>query len=641
MLARLWFAFSLCCLGIAGVLPAQAAWRVTEGIDIATGGASTLLIGDLDERTSLYARCVAGKPELFVDSYDGNDFELEPVGEVSLTISTDTGRSWVSPARYGREKSGYITTTWLDVETISSVIGEVMAAKAAISVSIEFEDTGASTWDTDAKGSTAAGKRFLEACPATAAAAPAAQPSAPPAWGLTIEADPVNGGQQTTLVGDLDQGGYFYAFCDGRRRAEVAFLSANPAAVPYQAGDVGLTLRVQIDGEERSATGEHFVPTEGMVGIRYAAPEYIESLVAAVGAARSEVAMMIESYSTGMVTRWPAKNLQGLGEAAAGFVAQCFGTPAATTSPPALARPAVPAPLPWELKEVPNEAGTDYVLAGDTLDNSGIVALSCSAGGVAHVIITNSRPDALPVKPGDPVIDLLVEVDGRQWKVNAGLEISPEGTATLYSASPGEARAIAQALADGAAAMQVGVRNPDTGASTWSPVDLTNAAQAAAAFVPACFGETAPAEAWQVETGPTVSVAGAKAVLIGQASPSTGYLRITCSPDASNWSIGFAAHDAASFPVTETDGPFTLRVTTGDNTWEFSDARLEVEGDQIAVVAHESQSISELSAVLYLQQTRVGVAIESSSGLEHNYDLWLEGMVDASLRMFKACYGLG
>ena len=139
MLARLWFAFSLCCLGIAGVLPAQAAWRVTEGIDIATGGASTLLIGDLDERTSLYARCVAGKPELFVDSYDGNDFELEPVGEVSLTISTDTGRSWVSPARYGREKSGYITTTWLDVETISSVIGEVMAAKAAIYRSIELE----------------------------------------------------------------------------------------------------------------------------------------------------------------------------------------------------------------------------------------------------------------------------------------------------------------------------------------------------------------------------------------------------------------------------------------------------------------------------------------------------------------------
>lgn len=162
---------------VAVTTPANAAWRVVDGIDVASGSASTLLIGDLDERTSLYARCVAGRAELFLDSYDGGDAVPEAVGEVTLTISTDAGQVWSSPARYGREKSGYITTTWLTAQTIGSAVAALTAARSAISINVEFEEAGATTWDTDAKGSTAAGRKFLESCPASATAPPSATPT--------------------------------------------------------------------------------------------------------------------------------------------------------------------------------------------------------------------------------------------------------------------------------------------------------------------------------------------------------------------------------------------------------------------------------------------------------------------------------
>jgi hypothetical protein len=164
-LVRIVLAATLALL-LAG--PAHAAWRAMEGLDVASGKSSLLMIGDLDQRTALYARCIDGHAELFLDGFDGGDFEIASVGPVNLIITTDTGRTWSSEARYGREKSGYITTTWLTRETISAVVAELAAAKSAISIAIEFSDTGdISVWDTDAKGSTAAGRAFLAVCPQT------------------------------------------------------------------------------------------------------------------------------------------------------------------------------------------------------------------------------------------------------------------------------------------------------------------------------------------------------------------------------------------------------------------------------------------------------------------------------------------
>jgi hypothetical protein len=162
--------------------PAFAAWRAVEGLDIATGKPSLLLIGELDAQTWLYARCIDGHAEFFLDRYDGRDEDLTPLGPVNLVISSDTGAVWRSEARHAREKSGYVTTTWLTRDSISRVVADLAVANADISISIEFTETGdLSTWDTDAKGSTAAGRKFLEGCPAPATAPPPFRPAAPPA----------------------------------------------------------------------------------------------------------------------------------------------------------------------------------------------------------------------------------------------------------------------------------------------------------------------------------------------------------------------------------------------------------------------------------------------------------------------------
>jgi hypothetical protein len=75
MLAWTRTAVALLAFWFVGLGAAQGAWRAVEGIDVATGKPSLLLIGD--------------------------------------------------QADYGREKPGYITTTWLTRETISAVVAEL------------------------------------------------------------------------------------------------------------------------------------------------------------------------------------------------------------------------------------------------------------------------------------------------------------------------------------------------------------------------------------------------------------------------------------------------------------------------------------------------------------------------------------
>lgn len=136
--------------------------------------------------------------------------------------------------------------------------------------------------------------------------------------------------------GDLDQGGLFYAHCDGARQLDLGFCFMNPSTFPYEAGRCRPTLRVEIDGDQRSATGEHFARADGAAGIRDPAPEYIESLVAAVGGAKTEVAVTIESYSSGMVNALAGQEPAGSSAETGQFQGLCFGTaPAVADKTPA------------------------------------------------------------------------------------------------------------------------------------------------------------------------------------------------------------------------------------------------------------------------------------------------------------------
>jgi hypothetical protein len=270
--------------------------------------------------------CRGSEQQITLLTYDGeNSVPGYSADVVALEIDAENGRLWTSPADFYRHSEGWFGLRYRNAQDARAMAEDIVAAKSAVGVTMVQTLSGVRyPYSASAKGSTKAGRQFIDSC----FGAPAV-PSvlALPAWELRLQPDEVNGGQQAKLLGDLDQGGYFFAVCDGLRRVEVSFLSDNPSTFPYATDDLGLTLRIEIDGETRSAVGEGFVSSDGVVGIRYAAPDHIESLLAAIKDAKSEVAVTIESYSSGMVTRWPAMNMQGLASAAGDFYAHCFGTP--------------------------------------------------------------------------------------------------------------------------------------------------------------------------------------------------------------------------------------------------------------------------------------------------------------------------
>jgi hypothetical protein len=423
MLASTKTAAALLVFWFVGLSSAHGAWRAVEGIDMASGQASLLRIGELDAQTGLYARCVAGEAEMFLDGFDGGDFEIAPVGPVNLIIATDSGKTWSSEARYGREKSGYVTTTWLTRETISAAIAELAAAKSAISISIEFADTGdVSTWDTDAKGSTAAARRFLDDCPQTRFSdePESGAPQDAATW-QTFTADAA----EATLVGGLERNARLLATCDSAKNVTLSLVAPD---LPYQIGDVGLNLHLEIDGEDRSSTGEVFDDVEGFKGVAYTG-DYVANAITAIAGAQTEIKFKVMNYADGSQVEWRALDLQGLVAATGSFNATCFGTPPTQTvadspTPPDSAPPRIQVTdasdpyTDWTTAIGDSVTLPDVraVLMGRTSPASAMVQMTCGMDPqMWSVGLTATDPSAIAIRDTDGPFAISLTVDGTTW----------------------------------------------------------------------------------------------------------------------------------------------------------------------------------------------------------------------------------
>ncbi len=413
-------AAALLVFWFVGLSTAQGAWRAVEGIDAASGQASLLLIGELDARTGLYARCVAGEAEMFLDGFDGRDFEIAPVGPVNLIISTDAGKTWSSEARHGREKSGYVTTTWLTSETISAAVAELAAAKSAISISIEFADTGdVSTWDTDAKGSTAAAKRFLDDCPQTGFSGEPESGGAATWQIFTTDA------AEATLVGGLERNARLLATCDSAKNVTLSLVAPD---LPYQIGDVGLSLYLEIDGEDRSSTGEAFDDVEGFKGVAYTG-DYVANAIQAIAGAQTVIKLKVKNYADGSLVEWRALDLQGLLAATGSFNATCFGTPPIET---VADNPTPPDSVPPRIQLTDAlDPYTDWtvvlgdrltlpdvraVLLGRTSPASAMVQMTCGTNPkMWSVGLTATDPSAIAIRDNDGPFAIKLTLDGTTW----------------------------------------------------------------------------------------------------------------------------------------------------------------------------------------------------------------------------------
>jgi len=648
MLAWTRTAVALLAFWFLGLGAAQGAWRAVEGMDAASGKPSLLLIGELDARTGLYARCVDGHAEMYLDGFDGGDLEIAPVGPVNLIITSDTGKSWSSEARYGREKSGYVTTTWLTRETISAAVAELVAAKSAISISIEFAETGdVSVWETDATGSTAAGKRFLEACPQTqfsglpepVAPPPAAQPATQPADAgsvalpeMTLELDEsgpvlrlkgrlddkhvltfncdgngsivviandgqesapspdrafrlsigINGGApwvgtaklarlapgymgyysvpegsgmwkllvavmeasgrfdigledaatgevlrwsktpigfgtpvyqyytqcllstfseppasapeaeptwqtiittsaEAMLVGALEPNARLVATCDIDKNVTLSLVAAD---LPYQIGDVGLNLYLEIDGEDRSSTGEAFDASEGLKGVAYTG-DYVAAAIQAIATARTGIKLKVQNYADGSLVEWSAPDLEGLAGATESFNATCFGT--ATGETVADAPTTTPAAPVWIYRQQTTADGAaSYLLTGYASDGSSL-AFHCVPGRITSIGLFAPQ-GLLPGAQGDSLM-LSVAIDGVNEDLFADVVAGGDGLDLLFNgAAPDAVERILTSLRDGADKIDAFVTNQGTGGITIHRFVAEGASKESNAFVGACGG---------------------------------------------------------------------------------------------------------------------------------------------------------
>lgn len=209
--------------------------------------------------------------------------------------------------------------------------------------------------------------------------------------------DDGQGGELGRLIGRLDDARVLYAECS----ASSAVLALVAVDLPYELGDVGLNLHVEIDGNDRMSTGEFFA-TEGGEGVAYTGVDYLEGLFRDLAAATSAVSMRIVDYSDGSDETWAALGLGGLAASAETFVSYCYGggQPVATV-----------ASTEWSFSQTVAdvEAGYRGVMTGLGSDGTAM-RLTCSLDASVWTIGVVG-----PLVVAEGAARLAVDIEGLTW----------------------------------------------------------------------------------------------------------------------------------------------------------------------------------------------------------------------------------
>ena len=617
---RFWLAMALCLASALIAAPAAAQWEMFAETD-QSGAPTYTLRTPLEGNRLFQVWCRGTEQQIMLLGYDGEDSTPGASADVvGLEIDVGEGRLWKSPADFYRHSNGWIGLRYRNAQDARSLVEDLIAATSTIGVTMVQNLSGKRyPYTASAKGSTKAGRAFLDKCFGTPAAQPALALSA---WEVRLEPDPVNGGQQAKLLGDLDQGGYFYAICDGRKQAEVAFVSDDPSTFPYEADDVGLMLRVEIDGEQRSAVGEGFVNPDGLAGIRYAAQDSLESLLAAVGAAKTEVAMTIESYSSGMVTRWPAVNLQGLAQGVAQFNAHCFGPTAVaadTPVPPAIAPAEQQAVVGWTMQTEASATGPDHTLMVGTTDGKVAVLLACDTAGqpfLAVEVLPGELPDTGPATDG---LHFYADAEDIPFIVES---FSEGWFRYLQSTNIYQVSRLVVKLAKGVTELQLKLA-PSTSAPYVVALPAgAQAAEAAKSFAKLCLSPDDAAEidavaptravGWELLDGEVAATLEAKAVLRAPASPSGGWVEIKCFAETGVHEVAFFSDDQGKQAAVKDAFRLELAAFVGDGFWSVLEAHLAYSITDIGVGTSDPETVRQILAALLEAPSEITVSTRAN-----------------------------
>jgi hypothetical protein len=451
----------LCIL--LGASPVSADWTTTIGPVGDGQGDAAVMNGQADGGQWVQLWCRGDQQRIAILVNDGQNDDPSGV-TATVEFAADTGSTWRSEADFYRHDDGWLGLSYRNIGELESIVDDIINAQGNIAVAILPTESAEGIYMTaNAVGSTKAGREFAAFCfNATPAAAPQAAPFADPApltpdampsgtaaWEYATAPDP-NGGTEASLVADLDQGGYLYAYCDGRQQAELAFVSQNPQTFPYTRDDTGLQVAVQIDGQETLASGEFFSLDAGTQGILFNNRAVLQRLIGQMAGAQGDVAMMLSRTNDPLTTRWPAVNLNGLQQGAAQFIGHCWGNgapavavPSQPVAPqpvqepaPQVAQPATPAPADngnWvftALNDDP-EFKVEMTVPADNADAAARFACN-QQSGTRSITIYDGRGFA-----GDGTYAVTASVDDDTWTLAPTRPVqAADGTRGVMTTDP-------------------------------------------------------------------------------------------------------------------------------------------------------------------------------------------------------------
>jgi hypothetical protein len=408
-----WVRWLVAFVVIAAAASAQAEWRLSAG------PTATIIFDVVEPGTSVLFGCADGTLAFGVNN-DVLGPLPEEAGDASLSIQIDGGLRWESSATYRRTKTGGFDVVYGKLDDIPAILNGLIDAQSTVVVGLEHHLYGERfSWTAGAKGSTKAGRELVEKC---GIAMPSSAPAAAKlTWETTIGPDPVNGGEQASLLADLENNTFLFAYCDSQGATSLSLLGN----LPYEVGDVGLSLQLQIDGESRTTTGEYFTHDNGISGVNYTG-DYVANSIKAIADARVGVRMKVQDYSDDSLREFAALDMVGHRAATDAFNAKCFGmapAPSVADSPAALEPvPAAPEPVvrstTWTVERGPGGSvpGAAAALLGATSPAPGFMQIACFLDWDEwSVAFASAEGTAFPVSATDGPFRLLVTLGGDKW----------------------------------------------------------------------------------------------------------------------------------------------------------------------------------------------------------------------------------
>lgn len=153
------FAFVLSCV------PTYADWETTVEEDLFSGDDVAIMIGaSYDTPYVLYFRCSGDEAEFrILDPDDKSDVENQSV-TAEMIVQTDTGHRWEGEGPLIRHNTQYVGVSASNQGGMTELVQEIGKSRDRIRFGYRFANDVNDSSSMDAFGSSAAAKKFLQAC---------------------------------------------------------------------------------------------------------------------------------------------------------------------------------------------------------------------------------------------------------------------------------------------------------------------------------------------------------------------------------------------------------------------------------------------------------------------------------------------